>query len=98
MQLGRALMRFGRRVLLLAAALALAGACSAPAQPKGEGGPCLLVADCQAPLVCVPQSDGSRRCTSDTSSIVMVAAGGAPMDAAVPTSGAGALPDAGGPE
>jgi hypothetical protein len=45
-------------------------ACSSPEKLAGEGGTCFEVTDCAPGLVCAPQADGSRRCTSDFSGIV----------------------------
>jgi hypothetical protein len=59
-------------MLAAGALVALVSSCSAPAAPKGVGGVCTLVSDCALPLVCIPQADGSHRCSDDTSSIVHV--------------------------
>jgi hypothetical protein len=51
---------------------ALAGlppACSSPADLRGEGGSCSQATDCQEGLVCVPQPDGTRKCSSDLTPI-----------------------------
>lgn len=44
-------------------------ACSQSPNPIGEGGACAITTDCDKGLVCVPQRNGSRICTSDLSSI-----------------------------
>jgi hypothetical protein len=45
-------------------------ACSSN-DPIGSGGQCFETTDCAAGLVCIPQKDGSRICSSDLSSIQM---------------------------
>ncbi|HZU85114.1 MAG TPA: hypothetical protein VE987_19415 [Polyangiaceae bacterium] len=68
---------------LVTGALALAASCSSPEQPRGEGGQCFVVSDCRAPLVCLQQPDGTRRCSSQASLTSGQDGGGAvPADAA----------------
>ena len=86
---------------LVAAAVAVGAACSSPETLEAQGGPCFLATDCQEGLVCIPQPDGSRRCSSDLSSIQVPAEAGAsdavapvpearaPADTAAPDAGAG---------
>jgi hypothetical protein len=65
-----------------AAFAAVAAACSNSAAPVGAGDVCQLASDCAQGLVCVPQADGSRRCSSDLSGIVSTIDAGGGMDAA----------------
>jgi hypothetical protein len=77
--------RFYGALLAVGTALAAPAACSSSsAGLQGEGGTCSLTSDCQEGLVCIPQSDGSRKCSSDLSGIQQTEeAGGA--DATMPT-------------
>jgi hypothetical protein len=54
---------------VLPSAAVVALACSAPAALLPEGGECQQASDCQAGLVCIPQKDGTRVCSSDLSQI-----------------------------
>jgi hypothetical protein len=63
-------------------------ACSSPEKLKGEGEQCLLVSDCQSALACVPQSDGTRRCSRNLGGIVS-------EEDAAPADGAARVVDSG---
>jgi ABC-type Fe3+-hydroxamate transport system substrate-binding protein len=67
-----------RSALIVAVALA---ACSSPPKLLGAGKTCFQATDCQAGLVCVPQSNQTRVCSSDLSSLVRVPEGGGVLDA-----------------
>ena len=73
--------------VLVVAVMAIA--CSSPEKLAGEGSECFLTTDCQEGLACITQTDGTRRCSSDLSSI---------QDPAVPSGGdaAAASPEGGG--
>src|SRR5579859_4420837 len=60
--------------------LAAANGCSAPAALVQQGGTCYVVSDCAEGLACVPQPDGTRRCSNDLTPIQFAAEGG-PADA-----------------
>jgi hypothetical protein len=75
-------------VFATAAVAALPAACSSQEQLQGEGGPCTQATDCQEGLVCIPQPDGTRTCSSDLGSIQQTEdAGGGGNDAAPKDSG-----------
>lgn len=85
----------------LAAALGLAfSACDANTTRVGAGGECFLATDCEPGLVCVPQQNGSRICSSDLSRVA-----GRPPPEAGPRdageagdAGEDATPEDGGPD
>ena len=92
-------------VTLLAAAVAIPPAlegCSSAAAPVGAGAPCEQVSDCQQGLVCIPQTNGTRVCSSNLSSIQRTEDSGAregggavmmtPADAGKPPGDTGAAP------
>ena len=59
--------------VIASGAMVLAGvaACSSPASLVANGGECFQATDCQAVLVCIPQTSGTSICSSDLSSIQM---------------------------
>lgn len=70
------------RILLVAVPIAAAFglaflACNANTTRVGAGAECFLATDCEPGLVCVPQQNGSRICSSDLSRV----AGRPPPDA-----------------
>jgi hypothetical protein len=81
-----------------------APACSNAAKLQGEGGECTQATDCQEGLVCVPQADGTLKCSSDLSSIQKTEEAGAeaapPKEAGADgTAGDGTAPlDSGAPQ
>ncbi|MFO0736268.1 MAG: hypothetical protein U0270_10320 [Labilithrix sp.] len=72
--------------------LVILGACGS-SKRAGNGGECFVATDCQEPLVCVEQKDGSRKCTDNLDSVV----GEIPPEAAAPAVDAGAQAEGGGP-
>ncbi|MGH7272783.1 MAG: hypothetical protein ACREJ3_20325 [Polyangiaceae bacterium] len=78
---------------MLAGAVTLcAAACSSPAPLAGQGGTCMVVTDCEDGLVCVPakrgQPNGTRICSSDTSTLVPSAPAMSGMDGSAQRDGA----------
>ena len=53
----------------LAVPAVVLGACNASPKLSAAGGACFQATDCEDGLVCVPQKDGSRVCSSDLSGI-----------------------------
>lgn len=89
-------------VLVIATIAMGAGeACSQAGPPAAAGGTCEQASDCQEGFVCITQSDGTRQCSSDLSSIQLTEEGGTeaaatPMDGAAPQGDSAAPPQEGG--
>lgn len=89
---GRGLRRAVAVAALLLVPAALALACSSSPALVAAGGECFAASDCQPGLVCVPQRNGPRVCSSDLSQITgRPPAGG---DAAMTEAGEDAPTDA----
>lgn len=74
---------------VLAGAGGLLFACAQESSPVGPGGECFLASDCQAGLVCVPQPNGARACSSDLTGFE----GNPPAEAGGDTAVPGDAPD-----
>jgi len=92
-------------VLATVALAALTPGCSSQEQLQGEGGQCTQATDCQEGLVCIPQPDGTRKCSGDLGAIQPDAGGagdatapkdGGKGDAATPPADGGTPPQDGG--
>ena len=82
-------------VLSLGAGSFLLGACSTHGKTVPLGGECFQATDCGDGVVCVPQADGKRICSTDISGIVSVEdAGGPPPADAGDAGSSDAGPDA----
>jgi hypothetical protein len=71
-------------------------ACSSPEKAAGQGDSCFVTDECGPGLACIAQADGTRRCTSDLSSVqTLPPEAGGPADAAPAEAGdAPSEPDA----
>jgi hypothetical protein len=61
--------RFAPPFFVLLAVAAIAAACASSASKVGAGAECFLASDCEDGLVCVPQANGGRVCSSDISRV-----------------------------
>jgi hypothetical protein len=87
---------YGALVAIGVVAAVPAACSSSSAGVQGEGNSCSLTSDCQEGLVCITQSDGSRKCSSDLSGIQSTEEAGA-ADATMPTKDGGKAADSGKP-
>jgi hypothetical protein len=90
-------------VLVFAAAMGAGEACSNAETPASSGGDCQVTSDCQEGYVCITQTDGTRQCSNDLSSIQTTEEAGTegaapPMEGAAPQGDSAAPPqDSGSP-
>jgi hypothetical protein len=70
-------------VFVFAVVVGAGEACSQAENPSSQGGTCQLTSDCQQGYVCITQTDGTRQCSSDLSSIQSTEEAGAEAAAAV---------------